>query len=571
MDGSLRCNSLEAKWIVRPAPESWNVPPERISLWKILVVLNCVEMYLGGRNSSQHRHSGRLHSLPALRRTPVARGSTEVSLSFWSRPGRIAAVLALHAASCCMGLAQANRPDGEPLLLPFPVSMEWAESFHPFAENKFATDRFKLQGGTESYKLQFSTEAPDFLGGKQFQGIPGGYRHAEFSLLKKWGSVHAFRSAGYDAHRVSRESARSISGAGVELPKSLFGSLLSAYLLRAAPAGEAAPTAGNPLAGSDGLQIGFFLARELRKNARMQAEWTQTRNSPAPSGTGISAGSTGKARRGLRARVEGTFAGADLNVSYLHRDEGLANPATPSYGPSNNSLLLDVRRGLGKHQLGFSSLYDGQRESADLRMAIRTVREESFQWTYSPRRLPQISISRGWSRQSSASRNEAEESVRLSLSKAFPRVGTSLLFSRGSLKDLTTSGVLWQRTAIAGDATLEIRKERRLHVRYENSLLRQGMIARELSSSTLQFDTNISLCNGALSLAPALTLRRQAADPADLNLSAVRVALLAGIRLPRYIPGTDLLVNFASHHLHATGGPDQNGAEFSMRWNLKRM
>ena len=501
----------------------------------------------------------------------MARGRKIIAISFQSRLGRIAAVLFLNAACCCVGLAQANRQDRAPLLLPIPISMEWSESLHPLAQNKFATDRFKLQGGTAGYRLQFSNQAPDFLSGKQFQGLPGGYRLAEFSLSRKWGSVHAFRSAGYDTQIVRRESARSMAGAGVELPKSVFGSSLSAYLLRAAPAGAARPTAGNPLAGSDGLQIGFFLARELRKNARMQAEWTQTRNSPASSGPGVSAGRNGQLRRGLRARADGTFAGADLKVSYLHRDEGLANPAAPSYGPANNTLSLDVRRSLGKHQFGFSSLYDGQRGAPDLHMATRKVREETLQWTYSPRRLPQISASQGWSRQTTASRNEMEESVRLSLSKAFPRVGTSLVYLRGSLKDLTTSGVLWQRTGISGDATLEIRKDRRLHVRYENSLLRQRTIARAVSNSTLQLDTRINLCNGALSLSPALNIRRQAADSPDLNSSAVRVLLLAGIRLPRYVPGTDLLMNFASHHLHAVGRPDQNGAEFSMRWNLKRM
>ena len=153
----------------------------------------------------------------------------------------------------------------------------------------------------------------------------------------------------------------------------------------------------------------------------------------------------------------------------------------------------------------------------------------------------------------------------------FPRVGSSLAFSRGFLQDLKTSGLLWQRTGISGDATLEFRKDLRLHVRHENTLLKQRMIAREVSNSTLQLETRISLYSGALSLSPALHIRRQAADPPDLNLAAMRFLLLAGVRLPRYVPGIDLRMNFASHHVHARGRQSQNGAEFSMRWNLKRM
>jgi hypothetical protein len=137
------------------------------------------------------------------------------------------------------GYAQTNSPKASPFFLPLPVSAEWNESLNPRAPNKLATDGFQFRGGTKNLKMQFSTKAPASLGGKQFPWMPGGYQFGEFSLDRKWGSLSGFRSLRYNEQLVRPDLARTLTGAGLEIPKSFLGTRLAAYFLHADPTREA--------------------------------------------------------------------------------------------------------------------------------------------------------------------------------------------------------------------------------------------------------------------------------------------------------------------------------------------
>jgi len=466
-----------------------------------------------------------------------------------------------------IGFAQTNGRKTEFVGLPLPLSIEWSESFDLQAQNRLLANRFKLLAGTSNLNLQFSNQAPAFLGGKQFQWLPGGYQLTELALSRKWGSIYGFRSLGYSPRIVRPEFARTFTGAAAEVPRAVLGTRLSTYYLYAAP--QAQLSEGISAPAPNGSQVGFTLMRELRKDAKLEAEWTQTRFSSSSPTSGNGAAFAGPARRGLLAKLTGTYARTDLNITYRTRDEGLANPAAPTYGPAERTLWVDVRRKLKKHQFQYSSQLDGQRAVRTLGIAVMDVREGTFGWTYTPRRLPLISASQTRSRQARAGKPEDEETFRFSLAKSIRRVNASLMFLRGTRVDTQSSRPLWERTVLMGDATVEIRKDERLHAHYETNRLSQLTISQLVSVSSLQFDTRINLRQNRLSLAPVLDMRKQGGSLPALDRAGIRIALSALIKMPRRIPGTDLLINWASIHTRSTGRPDQDSTELIVRWNFR--
>jgi hypothetical protein len=479
-----------------------------------------------------------------------------------------AAVLAAGTMPCLSGFAQSN--NSYPGILPLPVSMEWSESLTPFAKEKFATDRYRMKGGTEHFTLQYSNQPPVFLSGKKFQGLPGGYRFTDVSWRRDWGTLYGFKSSGYNAHRLNPSSARSLTGAGFEASESLFGSGFLVYLVHAAPTRLEMNTSANPLAKSGGTQIGAAISRKLTEHAKVQAEWTQSHNRAEFSSSIMQSNPGGIAGRGFQTRFEGTLASTCLVLSFLSRGEGLANPAVPKYGAGRQALSIDVRRKLSKHQFQFSSRSDVQKDSSALRTAGKDVREETIQWIYELRLLPRIAASYTWSRQNTASRRELEKNLRVAVSKKFSKMNASLTLTRGGRSDLRSlPRPLWDRTTATGDVTLEIRRDLRLHVRYEKSGMRNFTISQLVKGSGLRFDTRFNLWTGRLSLAPVVDFRSQDGNNPALSRSSIRAILTAGIKLPRYIPGSDLLMNFSSNHVSLPGRPFQNGAELSMRWSFK--
>jgi hypothetical protein len=468
------------------------------------------------------------------------------------------------------GFAQANGGQAIPLLMPLPVSIEWSESIHPWAESKLVADRFAFLVGTKNLKFQFSNQTPGFLGGSQFQGLPGGYKITEFSLAREWGTIRAFRSLGFSPRTVPPAQARSFTGAALEMPRSILGTNLSAYLLRAAPDAHARLPGSSQMAAPDGSQVGFALSRELGKKTRLLAEWVQTHYSASSALPGNRSLLSGGTRRGLMVRFDSTLSKTDLNFTLITRDEGLANPAMPMYRPAKQTLRLDVRRKFKQHQLQYSNQFDSQRAVPILQWAVRDVRDQTVRWAYAPKRFPQIVASHTWTRQHAANRHEEEGTTRLSLGKALRRLNASVALLRISRVDLLSSCPVLARHAATADATFEIRKDTRLHVRYEIGKLSQLLFLQRLSTSGLQLDTRIPLWTGKLSLMPVLDFRKQGGNSPALQLSAVRFAVAAQIKLPRRFPGTDLLINLGSQHLQSAGRPGQDGRELSLHWNFKR-
>ena len=478
-------------------------------------------------------------------------------------------VLSWFPLLCTSGFAQANVGQAAAPPLPLPLSVEWSEAIHPWGDHKLAADRYAVLAKTKNFKLQFSNQTPAFLGISQFQGLPGGYRITEFALTRKWGTIHAFRSLGFNPRSVPAGQARSFTGAALELPKFIAGTNLSAYLLRAAPAARARQPAGQTAA-PDGSQIGFAVFRGIGKQSRLLAEWVQTHYGTASSPSGDRSPLSGGLRRGLVVKFDGILAKTDLNLTLATRGLGLASPAMPVYQPAKRSLRLDVRRKLKQHQLQYSNQYESRQAVPVLQWGFMGVKEQTVRWAYAPRRLPQISASHTWSRQRAAGRLENEETSRLSLGKTLRRINASLALLRTSRTDLQSSCLVLDRYTAAADATLRIRQDTQLHVRYEMGRLAQPAWSQRLSTSGLELDTRFRLWTDRLSLVPVFTYRRQADRYSASALSAARIAVAAQIRLPRRIPGSDLLVNFASQHLSSTGSPGQGSREMSLRWNFKR-
>jgi hypothetical protein len=470
---------------------------------------------------------------------------------------------------CRKGWAQAGgaKSDPSPAL---PISLEWNESFHPLAQSKLAVDSFQLRGGSKNLKLQFSTQAPGILAGRQFLWAPGGYQLADFSFTRKWGSIHGFQSLRYDSKRIRPAAARVLTGGGIDLPKSILGTSLAAYYLHASPSDEARQANDLSLTGSRGAQIGLALARDFKKKARLQAEWTESRHESRLSLSKIPPGFFGGARRAFMVGFEGTLARTEFSSALITRDEGLANPAVPSYGPAQRDIRLNARRKFKGHQIQYSVQSNGQRALPLMSIVSHDIMEYSAGWSYAPKRLPQFTAIPTLCRQTVAGRREEERGFRLSLAKTFRRINASLGFFRAARTDMASVRRLWQRTVLSGDAAIEIRKGNRLHFRYEANALEQLALSQKASYSSLQMDTRLGVWKDRLSLSPALDLQRQRGTlPAQRQLSA-RAALSAAVRLPRRIPGSDLLISLASNHTRSAGRPDWNHIDLAVRWNFKR-
>ena len=471
---------------------------------------------------------------------------------------------------CASGIAQTNGGQAPTLPVPLPLFIEWSEAIHPWADRKLTADRFTFLAKTKDLRLQFSNQTPGFLGGSQFQGLPGGYRITEFALARKWGTIHAFRSLGFSARTVPAAQARSFTGTALELPKFILGANLSAYLLRAAPDARAGLSGSSQMAAPAGTQIGLALSRQLGKQTRLLAEWVQAHSAAPSSPPEDRSPLSGGGRRGLLVQLDSALSKTDLNLTLTTRDLGLANPAMPIYRPAERILRLDVRRRFKQHQFQYSNQFDSQRAVPILQWEVGGVKEQTVRWTYAPRRLPQLAAAHTWSRQHAAGRHEEEQSTRLSLGKTFRRISASLALLQTSRTDLLSSCAVLARRTAAVDATFMIRQGTQLHMRYEIGRLSQAVWLRHLSTSGLQLDTRVRLWADRLSLMPVLDYRRQADNSQVSALSAVRVAVAAQIGLPRRFLGTDLLVNLASQHLSSAGHPGRGNRELSLRWNFKR-
>jgi hypothetical protein len=469
------------------------------------------------------------------------------------------------------GSAQTSRGKNEPVILPLPFKMEWGQSLNPWAQTKLNTDRYRFLAGSKTVQFQFSNQAPGFWGGRQFQGLPGGYQLTDFSIARKWGTIYGFQTVGHNSRMVRSEMARSITGAGVEAPKPLFGTRIAAYYLHGAPGKTGRSSYRDSMPGSAGSELGLTLARNLGKKVKIQAELVQTQQRIPFSASANEYGARRGRRNGYWARLDGTLARTEFGLTYVDRGEGLSNPAIPRYGAGNQGIWLDARRKLKRHQFQYSGSSNVQRTSPLLGLAAREVREDTIRWTYSAGRLPQISVSETWNRQASASRFEEESICRIAMDKSIRRVNAAVAMVHARHLGSQSSGIMWDRTVLSGDFNIGITKEHRFHMRYEVNGLRQHALSQRLSSNILQFDTRFALFTGRLSLAPSLDLRRQNGNLPIFDVTAARITLATQIQMPRRIPGTDLSIYFGSNSIYTAGHSVSNRTEFTVRWNFRRM
>ncbi len=467
------------------------------------------------------------------------------------------------------GWAQSNSRQASLPLVPLPVTMEFSQAIDPWGKDKLATDHFKLQADIGMGSLRFSNQSPGFLGGKKFLNLPGGYRLLDLSFPLRWGAAHVFRSQGFSSRGAAPERERTFAGGLVEIPSFMLGTQLTGFLLRSAPRSSSRFTKADSPARSEGSQIGLVLARAFRKSAKLRMEWTQSRPIQRFRSSGETGPYPGGARHGLWTQFDGTLARTELTLRYITREESLVNPVMPAYSPAEQTLSLDIKRRAGQHQLQFGTRSDHQRALPMLNRMSGNVREEMFRWSYAPRRLPQLSVSRSLRRQDAAGKRQQEESLRLSTGKSTRRVNASFSVVHGRRCDVGTDRILWVRNVLAADAVWKMWENRSLHVRFEKSGLVQHSVSQRVSTSGLQFDTRGSLWEGRVSLAPALNLRRQAGSTPALSLSIFRFQIAAAIKLPRCAPGTELLLNFASIHSFAAGDPPKTRNAWTMRWIFK--
>jgi hypothetical protein len=488
---------------------------------------------------------------------------------------RHSAVLMLLGAALLLphhhGYSQAKETQASPFSLRLPLSLEWNESFNPLTLNKLAVDGFKFQGGQKNFKMQYSMQAPAVLGGKQFAWMPGGYQTAAFSLFRKWGSIEGFQTVRYSARMVYPGYSRTITGTGVEAPKAIFGARMSAYFLHAAPTSEARQLQNPSITGSIGDQFGFTLARDFKNGAKVRAEWTESLHKPGLTTAQQTTGTFRGTRSAFMLGLDGSLAKTELSTALVLRDEGLANPAAPAYGPAKQNVRASARRKFKKHQLLFTIQSDDQKSALYRGSIDSSVREESAEWTYTNKRLPQIVAFQSLSRQTVAGRWEEEQGYRLSLTRSISRVNASLSLHRALRSDLSTQQPLWDRMVLSADTTIEVRKARRLHLRYETTGMTMNTISQQIMSSALQMDTRVAFWGDKFSLIPTMDFRRQTGTLQAYYLSTARMGLSAQIKVPRWFPGTDFLVNFALNHARVPGLPDWNHTDLTMRWNFKRL
>jgi hypothetical protein len=454
---------------------------------------------------------------------------------------------------CHSAVAQMDSRKLQTFAFPSPLKFDLSQSFHPWA-----TDRFRLTGDLPWFGFVYSNNAPAIAAGREFQAFPAGYEVTDFKLGRKWGSVQAFRSTGFNSRIIGPASARSFTGVGVDLTKFLGGQL-SGYALRGASAGddEAAVSAAPP-----GSQTVVNYSRTLPKKFKLQTECSQSwqdlaRGRESPSG------------RGLFVKLSGDVFKASTTVRYRAQGEGLANPVAPAQGRGRNLLTVDVSRSFKSHQLQYTSQRDSHDELRHQHLPSTDTHQKTLTWTYAPKVLPRFSAAQAWTQQSAGGKHESEETLRLSLNKGIKRLNLGLAYLRGARIDDLHAPPLWERTGLVGDASLEIMKNRQLNIHYEVNELTLPAASQLLSSEILQLNTRLAFLEEKLAVLPAMDYRHQADSRGTLDSSLLNLVISAIVKIPRYLPGTEVLLSFNSHRFTAMGTRDRHSAGLTIQWNLK--
>ena len=458
--------------------------------------------------------------------------------------------------------AQAPAQSAQPSSIA-PLKLEFSQHFDPWdPRGRTAVDSFKLGTTVRTAAIQYSSQAPAFLGGKQFPAIPGGYSILELLLKTKWGALQAFRSTGYSTRLLSRGSARNLTGTVVDVPKAVFSSNLSGYFVRASPSDPAVP--GAPPTTS---QAGIVLARDLGKRLSLAAEWTRSWQEGK-------AGALGRPGGGLFLRARGNLAHTEATVTYRVQGQGFTNPAMPVAGPRRMLQALDLSRTYKKHQIQYGRQLDALGATHFLSVPFSENRQDGIRWIYSPKVWPQLSASRMWSVQRSRGVWQEQNDTRLAVSKALKKITLALAHLRSGRSDALALRPVWGRVALVGDAGIEIQKNSRLNLHYESNAFTVLHPSQAfVHTDVLQSSTRLAFLGGKLALMPAVDVCRQRDRRGTTQSSSQRMLLSALVKIPARMMGTgsDLLISFRSQHAKALGRPGQDSIGLVVQWSVKRL
>lgn len=479
-----------------------------------------------------------------------------------------ARALAIAAAlGCGDACARDGRSERSIVALPLRLSMEWTELFHPGKASRLVNEGFALSGGAKNFRLQYSNRAPAALGGTQFQWLPAGYRLVEFGASGTWGSFSAFRSAGYSARSVQPAWARAMTGAGIELPRPFLGFRLRGNAVHSSPDKGAGDLRLGLRPREEASQIDLTLGREWKRGARLRMEWSRSGLVSRAPGEGGAVGRIARSGDAWLVKFEGAPLRSEMAIVVMDRDGGFANALFPSLTPGGGHLRIDLARKVGGQRFMYGGRSDWQSSQHIVGAVTLRAREETIGWSWSRGRLPRIETSYYWNRRAAAGMREGEGGWRLSLGRAFGKLRATALLVRARHSDLLSQRTLWDRRALSGEVTFEMREGRRASVRYEaGDLFRVGAPVG-LRVHTLKADGALDAWEKRLSLVPVVEL---AAPRGGWVPAALRAALAARIIPPPWFPGTDWVIRFATHRTASAGQSARTHTDLTFRWSFRR-
>jgi hypothetical protein len=469
----------------------------------------------------------------------------------------------LSSAPTCDPCAQDKEKDSMPFKVPSLFKLELSQNLDPSRRwNRLATDRFKLVVGNDALSLIYSDQPPPVLDRLQLGALPFGYRLVEASLKRKWGSFVAFRSMGYDPGISPPQFAETVSGGAVELPKTPLAMQVSGYFLRASYPGRSEPPAGGSALLQGGSQFGLTASREFQRGFRLQSEWSYTRREEGAGKPGALEGNA------VFVTLTGRNRLADTSLTYRARGSGFGSPALSVHGQAAQQIAMTLQRKFMRHQFSYSSQMDSSQPLGHA-APVTGVHREGVRWTFTPRLWPVLSAAKTWLCQTSPDRSEREDNLSLSLSKTVNPLALSLAYLGNSRMNIPSRGTLWRRNDLLGDASLAISRKEKVEFHYERGDMVLGNQADQVLARSMRLSTQLFAWQGKLALTPVWSYQTQRQRSGAGLKSALGFVLSAQIKLPRQVPGTDLLLSFAALHSDFLPVPARNCTNFVMRWNFR--
>ncbi len=141
---------------------------------------------------------------------------------------------------------------------------------------------------------------------------------------------------------------------------------------------------------------------------------------------------------------------------------------------------------------------------------------------------------------------------------------------RARHSDLVRRRTLWDRRALATEFSFEMRRDRRLNVRYEADDMIPAGSPAALRAHVLKAEAFGEAWGGRLSLAPVLDLVARKGASGAPAATALRAAISVKIVPPHWFPGTDWVIRWAASRTPAAGHGPHTLTDLVFRWSLKR-